>query len=72
MANSTIPIAATSQSLDSEQLTVGANTVQRERMEIAGAAAADIAVIMNSAPTGTEYGLVVRLVGGVGAVPFFV
>src|SRR4030067_3849372 len=45
--------------VDTEQLTVGANTVERERIEIAGAAAAAIAAVTNSAPT-TEYGVVTR------------
>lgn len=44
---------------DTEQLVVGANTVERERIQVSGAAAAAIASVVNSAPS-TEYGLVTR------------
>jgi hypothetical protein len=48
MADSYIAIdepAVTDKKLDTEQLTVGANTVERERMRIAGAAATDLAPV---------------------------
>src|SRR3990172_8865987 len=51
---------------DTEQLVVGANTVERERVQVAGAAAAAIAAVVNSAPT-TEYGIVVRQAGALPA-----
>ncbi len=46
--------------IDAEELTVGANTVQRQRIQIAGAGAAEIAGVKNSAPGATDYGSVVR------------
>lgn len=46
--------------LDTESLVVGANTVHRERIQITGALAAEIAAILNAAPAGTEYALIVR------------
>lgn len=46
--------------LDTEQLTVGAETVMRERVEISGAAATEIARVLNAAPAGTEMALVTR------------
>src|SRR5256885_1611632 len=49
----------TGKKLDTTSLTVGANTVQRERMNLAGSAAAALAEVLNSAPS-TEYGLVTR------------
>lgn len=48
MADSYLPYqnpASTDAKLDSESLTVGANTVERERVQIAGAAATDIAAV---------------------------
>lgn len=55
MADSYIPIDAPAVEdfkLDTEELTVGANTVQRERMQVAGAAATEIAAV--SAANGLE------------------
>jgi hypothetical protein len=46
--------------LDVEELTVGANTVERQRGQIAGSGAAEVARVINAAPAGTEYGLVTR------------
>lgn len=51
--------STTDKKADTEELTVGSNTVQRERIQVAGAAAAAIAAVVNATPT-TEYGLVVR------------
>jgi hypothetical protein len=45
---------------DAETLTVGANTVLRERVEITGSGAAEIARVLDSAPAGTEHALVTR------------
>lgn len=58
MADSFIAIdepAVTDKMLDTEQLTVGVNTVERERVQIAGAAAAEIA------PVSATDGLLVNL-----------
>lgn len=46
--------------IDGEELTVGGNTVFRERTEIAGANPLEVSRVVNSAPVGTEYGLVTR------------
>jgi hypothetical protein len=46
--------------LDVEELTVGANTVERQRGQIAGSGAAEVARVINTQPAGTEYGLVTR------------
>lgn len=61
MADSFIQVPAddVGKKVDTESLTVGAETVQRERVQVAGAAAADVAAVTNAAPT-TEYGLVTR------------
>jgi len=53
----------TSQKLDTETITGGGNTVERQRLQIAGSAFAEIARVMNTAPTGSEYGLVTRIAG---------
>lgn len=62
MANGTIDITEGdgTKVLDTEELTVDVTTVQRERVQLSGSAAAEIARVQNSAVAGTEYGLVVR------------
>lgn len=50
----------TGKNVDNESLAVGANTVYRQRVQIAGALAAEIARVLNTAPTGTEYAQVTR------------
>lgn len=63
MTDTTIPVqnpAVTDSSLDAEGLTVSAVAVKRERMQLAGAAAAEIARIINALPVGTEYAVVTR------------
>jgi hypothetical protein len=55
-----VPPDSTGKLVDAEQLTVGANTVQRQRHEITGASASEVARVVNAQPAGTEYGLVVR------------
>jgi hypothetical protein len=55
-----IPPASPTQKLDTETLTVGANTVERERNRVAGAAAAELADVKNADPAATLYGLVTR------------
>jgi hypothetical protein len=52
---------STGKMLDTESLTVGVNTVHRQREQVVGAAAAEIARVMNTAPASTDYGLVTRL-----------
>lgn len=67
MADSTIAIdepSTVDKLLDTEQLTVGANTVQRERVEIAGSGDVEIARVLAADPVGTEYALLVRTLQG--------
>lgn len=66
MADSTIPLNSGTggKTLDTENVTVGGNSVERARNQIAGAGAAEIARVMNAQPAGTEYGLAVREVPG--------
>jgi hypothetical protein len=63
MADSLVQVLpdSTGKKVDTSSLTVGANTVERQRMNMADpTTAAAIAAVMNSLPAGTEYGLVVR------------
>jgi hypothetical protein len=62
MADAVVQVApdSTGAKIDNESLTVGANTVMRQRTEIAGAAAAEIARVRNDPPGIADYGLVVR------------
>ncbi len=55
-----LPTDGVGKKLDTEELLVGAVTVQRERNQIAGALAAEIAAVLNTDPTGADYGLVIR------------
>lgn len=49
---------------DVEQLIgAGAQIVIRQRLQVAGSVLAEIARVINTAPVGDEYGLVVRLAG---------
>jgi hypothetical protein len=48
---------------DTEELVVGANTVHRERIQLAGAAAAAIAAVKNGDPAVGDYGLIARILG---------
>lgn len=67
MANSTIALdepAVTDKLLDTSSLTVGANTVQRERMNIADPTLDEgLAIVTDSDPASDAYGLVVRPLG---------
>lgn len=57
---------------DTEQLLVGANTVERERIEVVGAAAAEVARVLNANPASTDYALAVRtLQGAASGTPMF-
>jgi hypothetical protein len=49
--------------IDLESLTVGANIVKRERLQLAGASALEIARVKATAPATGDMGLVVRPVG---------
>ena len=55
-----VPPDGVGKKLDTEQLTVGANTVQRQRIQIAGAADTEIVKVLATTPSGSEQGLVVR------------
>jgi hypothetical protein len=62
MANAIIqvPVDSTGKKVDTSELTVGVNTVERQRIVLSDdAAAAGLAAVVNAAPT-TEYGLVTR------------
>lgn len=55
-----VPPDSTGKKVDTTELTVGANTVERQRVHLAGSAAAALVDPLNSAPAGTEYALPVR------------
>jgi hypothetical protein len=52
--------ASPTKKVDTEQLTVGVETVERERQQVAGAAATEIARVIATDPVGSEMALVVR------------
>lgn len=54
-----VPPDSTGDKIDMESLTVGGETVHRQRVQLAGATAAQIAAVLNANPS-TEYGVVVR------------
>jgi hypothetical protein len=56
-----IPADGVGKRLDTEELTVNALTVQRERMQIAGTADDDIAAVTDTDPAAATHGLVTRL-----------
>lgn len=63
MSNSFIAVVESgvpTKKVDTEQLVVGIETVERERMQIAGVGAGDIAIVQSIDPVGTEKALVVR------------
>lgn len=62
MADQFVPITAGSGTkIDTSELTVGANTVERQRNNVADPTdAAGLQKVINTAPAGTEYGSVVR------------
>lgn len=62
MANSTIGVnEGTNTNLDAESLTVGSNTVKRQRLQIAGSTSTDIATVSNVQPPTSAYALNVRI-----------
>ena len=70
MADGIVQVApdSTGKKIDSSEITVGANTVERQRINIADpTTAAAIASILNSAPAGTEYALLTRLISSIAA-----
>lgn len=74
MSDATIGVqnpAVSDSLLDAEQLTVSAIVVKRERLQIAGAAAAEIATVKNADPAATDYGLSVRAVRLAREISFF-
>lgn len=62
MADSFLPAAGVipEYKRDTESLTVGSNTVHRERTQVAGASALEVASVPAIAPTSAAYGLAVR------------
>lgn len=63
MTDGTLPVVdndSVERILDVESLTVGSNTVLRERMQVAGSGAAEIAAVKNAMPGSALYGAVVR------------
>lgn len=58
-----LPPDSTGSKIDTESLTVSANTVMRERHQVAGATDVAIAVVTNATPGASDYGLVVRGAG---------
>jgi hypothetical protein len=51
---------STGKIIDTTELTVGAQTVERQRINIAGLSAAALLDLLNTAPAGTEYAVPVR------------
>lgn len=51
---------STGAKIDTEELTVGANVVDRQRVQLAGAAAAEIVKVANATPGSSDYGATVR------------
>lgn len=62
-----VPPDSTGKMVDCEELTVGANTVVRQRGQITGASSLEIAVVKNAAPASNAYGLVARVLKSVSA-----
>lgn len=63
MADSFLPYKnpdTTDKKLDSESLTVGSDTVERERIQIAGKGAAELAEVKNASPAKDHHGVVTR------------
>lgn len=60
-----VPPDDTGKRIDTEQLTVAATTVQRERQQITGAADVEIARVLNTDPAAADYALTTRELGPV-------
>lgn len=64
-----VPAQGVGLKVDTSELTVGANTVERQRINIADSStAAAVAPVLNTTPGGSAYGLVVRFAGSLGTV----
>jgi hypothetical protein len=63
MSNATRKAVAGGPLFDVESLTVSATTVLRDRNQVVGTAADDIAVVTDSTPGASDHGLVVRAAG---------
>ena len=65
MTDSYVQVApdSTGKKLDTENLTVGSDSVHRQRTEITGASALEIARVKSTSPLVDDYGLVVRALG---------
>lgn len=64
MADQVVPITPGSgTNVDVTELSVSGKTVERQRVNVAGAAAAELADVKNADPASTAYGVVVRSVG---------
>lgn len=55
-----VPVDDAGKKVDTEQLTVGANTVHRERVQVVGAADTEIARVVDTDPAAADFALVVR------------
>lgn len=72
MANSLIKVAEPAiadKNVDTEQLTVGGNTVERERVQLAGVADVAVVTVGNTDPATNAYGLTVRAIPSATATP---
>jgi hypothetical protein len=66
VADAAIPVTpGTGEFVDGETLTVGSNTVLRQRAQISGASALEVARVQATVPAGTEYAVVTRPIGPV-------
>jgi hypothetical protein len=63
-----LPADGAGKKLDTESLAVGANTVHRERDQIAGKGATEIAEVKATDPASTLHGLVVRPIEFIGPI----
>ena len=63
-----LPVDSVGKKVDVESLVVGAETVHRERDQIAGKAATEIAEVKNTDPAATLHGIVTRPLNVVGPV----
>ena len=55
-----VPVDGVGKRVDTEEITVNSLLVHRERDQIAGVGALEIARVLNTDPTGTDYALAVR------------
>lgn len=61
-ASTLVAPAGSGDAIDEEQLTVNSVVVRRQRIQVTGSAAAEIAGVTNAQPAQTAYGMVARLV----------